>query len=70
MGPFLHLEPVAFLSLTSERDCGHIKSIFKEGELDLNRAVAKNATAQAEGNKMVKRTIEFYNLDVIISVER
>ena len=46
----------------------HIKNIFKEGELEPNQTVAKNATVQAEGNKMVKRTTEFYNLDVIISV--
>ena len=67
MGLFLRLEPVAFLSITSERDCGYIKSIFKEGELEPNQTVAKNATVQAKGNKMVRRTIEFYNLDVIIS---
>lgn len=36
--------------------------------MEPNQTVAKNATVQAEGNKMVKRTTEFYNLDVIISV--
>lgn len=46
----------------------HIKNRFKEGELEPNQTVAKNAMVQAEGNKMVTRTIEFYNLDVIISV--
>lgn len=46
----------------------HIRNIFKEGELDPNQAVAKNATVQAEGTKMVKRITMFYNLDAIISV--
>ncbi len=46
----------------------HIKNIFKEGELEPNQTVAKNATVQAEGNKTVRRTTEFYNLDVVISV--
>ena len=36
--------------------------------MESNQTVAKNAMVQAEGNKMVRRTIEFYNLDVIISV--
>ncbi len=46
----------------------YIKNVFKEGELDSKRVVAKNATVQKEGNKTVRRTIEFYNLDIIISV--
>ena len=46
----------------------HIKNIFKEGELDEKQTVAKNATVQNEGNKTITRNIEYYNLDVIISV--
>ncbi len=46
----------------------HLKNIFKENELDYNSAVAKNATVQMEGKREVKREIEFYNLDAIISV--
>ena len=46
----------------------HISNIFKEKELDRNQTVAKNATLQIEGHKQVKRTIVYYNLDVIISV--
>lgn len=30
--------------------------------------VAKNATVQLEGQRNVERTVEYYNLDVIISV--
>lgn len=46
----------------------HVKNIFEEGELDYMSTVAKNATVQNEGGKEVLRQIEFYNLDVIISV--
>lgn len=46
----------------------HIKNIFKEGELEKNATVAKFATVQVEGDRQVERNIEYYNLDVIISV--
>ena len=46
----------------------HIKNIFSEGELDYGATVAKNATVQKEGTRVVQRFIEYYNLDVIISV--
>lgn len=46
----------------------HIKKVFDEGELNPAATVAKSATVQAEGGKQVRREIEFYNLDVIISV--
>ena len=46
----------------------HINNIYKEGELDRDQTVAKNATVQKEGTKSVARQIDYYNLDVIISV--
>ena len=46
----------------------HIRNIFESGELDKNSTVAKFATVQIEGKRKVKRTIEYFNLDVIISV--
>lgn len=46
----------------------HINNIFKEGELDKSSTVAKFETAQIEGEREIKRDIEHYNLDVIISV--
>ncbi|MBS9783965.1 virulence protein RhuM/Fic/DOC family protein [Candidatus Gracilibacteria bacterium] len=46
----------------------HINNIFNEGELEEKGTVAKFATVQMEGEREVKRDIEFYNLDVIISV--
>lgn len=46
----------------------HIKNIYLEGELDEMSTVAKNATVQQEGQRLVERQIDYYNLDVIISV--
>ena len=44
----------------------HIKNALEE-EAD-NSTVAKFATVQNEGNRSVTRNVEYYNLDVIISV--
>jgi len=46
----------------------HIRNVFDEGELSPDSTVAKFATVQTEGSRSVSREIEFYNLDVIISV--
>ncbi len=43
----------------------HIKNIFEEGELTRSSVVAKNATTASDG-KIYQ--VEYYNLDVIISV--
>lgn len=46
----------------------HIKNIYSENELNKSSTVAKKATVQNEGGRSIKREIEFYNLDLIISV--
>jgi len=46
----------------------HIKNVYSEGELIREATVAKFTTVQMEGNRQVTRDIEYYNLDVIISV--
>ena len=46
----------------------HIRNIFSDGELEKSSTVAKNATVQFEGGREILREIEYYNLDVIISV--
>ena len=46
----------------------HIKNIYTEGELVREATVANFATVQNEGERQVERNIEYYNLDVIISV--
>jgi hypothetical protein len=47
----------------------HIKNVFEEGELNReDSTVANFATVQNEGKRQVERQVEFFNLDVIISV--
>lgn len=46
----------------------HINNVFTEGELIKDSTVANFATVQNEGERRVERQIEYYNLDVIISV--
>lgn len=46
----------------------HVKNVFAEGELDSKATVANFAIVQREGGREVTREIEFYSLDVIISV--
>ena len=46
----------------------HISNIYKEKELVKDSTVAKNATVQIENGRSIVRQIEYYNLDVIISV--
>lgn len=46
----------------------HIRNIYREQELEEKATVAKNATVQNENGREVLRQIEYYNLDVIISV--
>lgn len=46
----------------------HIKAIYKEGELFENRTIQKYLIVQQEGKREVRREIDHYSLDVIISV--
>ena len=46
----------------------HIKNIFETGELQEEATVAKIATVQNEGSREVTRTLDYFNLDMIISV--
>lgn len=46
----------------------HINNCFKEKELTKKSTVKDSLTVQKEGNRNIKRKIEYYNLDVIISV--
>ncbi len=46
----------------------HINNCFKERELEKVSTVKESLIVQKEGKRTVKRKIEFYNLDVIISV--
>ena len=49
----------------------HIKNVFEEGELNRELVVAKNATTTRHGaidGKTQTHNVEYYNLDMIISV--
>ena len=46
----------------------HIRNIFKDGELNKNSTISKMEIVQKEGNRFIKRNIEFFNLDLIISI--
>jgi len=59
---------VELFNQTKQNISLHINNCFRENELDKNSTVKKSLTVQKEGNRKVKRNIEYYNLDVIISV--
>lgn len=46
----------------------HILNVYEEGELRPEATVKKYLTVQTEGKRQVSREVEYYNLDVIISV--
>ena len=46
----------------------HISNIYSDGELERGPTCSKMEQVQIEGNRQVKRTVEVYNLDMIISV--
>lgn len=46
----------------------HLKSIFQSRELDNASTVRKFRTVRQEGKRQVSRSIDHYNLDIIISV--
>ncbi|MCT7494592.1 virulence RhuM family protein [Aliarcobacter cryaerophilus] len=46
----------------------HINNVFNENELTRVSTVANFATVQIEGGREITRDVEYYNLDVIISI--
>ncbi|MCD8345013.1 MAG: virulence RhuM family protein [Oscillospiraceae bacterium] len=46
----------------------HLSNIYEEGELVRERTVSKMESVQTEGNRNVRRQVDYYNLDAIISV--
>jgi hypothetical protein len=53
---------------TKQNISSHINNCFKERELNRESTVKDSLTVQKEGDRTVKRKIEYYNLDVVISV--
>ncbi len=53
---------------TKQNISQHVSNIFEEGELAKNGTVKNFLTVKKEGSREVSRDIEYYNLDLIISV--
>ncbi len=66
---WLSQEQMELLFHTTKQNISlHIKNIFDEGELTDISTVKESLTVRAEGVRQVQRKIQYYNLDVIISV--
>ncbi len=46
----------------------HMTHIYNDGELEQKSTLSKMETVRKEGKRSVKRTVEFYNLDMILSI--
>ncbi|MCP5100216.1 MAG: virulence RhuM family protein [Chloroflexi bacterium] len=66
---WLTQQQLASLLQTSKQNISlHIQNIYEEGELEPEATVKKFLTVRTEGSRQVKRTLDYYNLDMIISV--
>lgn len=66
---WLAQQQMAVLFQTTKQNISlHIQNIYEEQELEREATVKESLTVQQEGNRSVRRTLELYNLDVIISV--
>lgn len=66
---WLTQQQVADLFQTSKQNISyHVNNIFDEGELTREATVKSSLTVRQEGSRTVRRSVEYYNLDLIISV--
>lgn len=66
---WLTQQMMADLFLTTQQNVSqHIQNIIEEQELTLEATHKKSLSVQQEGNREVHRKLDFYNLDMIISV--
>ena len=66
---WLSINQLAELFQTTKQNISlHIQNIYDEGELLESATVKEYLTVQKEGSRNVKRALQYYNLDVIISV--
>ncbi len=59
---------VELFQTTKQNISLHIQNIYEEGELLPEATVKEYLTVQTEGKRAVKRMLDYYNLDMIISV--
>lgn len=66
---WLTLQQLADLFGTTKQNISlHIQNIYDEGELTVEATVKEYLTVRQEGNRLVNRNLEYYSLDMIISV--
>ena len=66
---WLNQEQMAILFKQTKQNISlHINNCYKENELDRNSTVKEYLTVQNEGRRKIRRKINFYNLDVVISM--
>ncbi|MFH1934877.1 MAG: RhuM family protein, partial [Pseudomonadota bacterium] len=53
---------------TQQNISQHIRNVFEEGELTPEATHKKFLSVRQEGKRDVRRALDFYNLDMIISV--
>ena len=53
---------------TKQNVSQHIQSVYNDGELQSEATVKKFLTVRQEGQRQVQRNLDYFNLDVIISV--
>ncbi len=54
--------------ITKQTTGHHIRNIFEENELTPATTVRQYLTVQTEGSREVRRTIDYYNLDMILAI--
>lgn len=62
------LQMAALFQQTKQNISLHVNNCYREEELQRNSTVKVSLTVQKEGKRNIKRRIEYYNLDVVISV--
>ena len=46
----------------------HTRNIYKDGELEETATCKKSLQVQTEGNRSVRRSVKYYNLDMILAI--
>ena len=62
------LEIAELFQTTKQNISLHARNIFKEGELRPEATVKESLTVQIEGKREARRTIQHYNLDLILAI--
>jgi hypothetical protein len=62
------LQVAAIFNVKKAAISKHVKNIFDDGELSRKATVSKMETVQIEGGRKVSRAVEYYNLDLVLSI--